>query len=191
MIDLSGQLTLETANDLRERLGWARSLDALGLLRMTPAQYLDPVTGLRAKKMEMDMVNELTIDPAFLRRLVFKMRAVSLGDEDIPSDARDNAPFGGHHITLNEEVSTGATRDDLVEEINGMDFGQQQELVALMWVGRGDLGAGEWADALALAEERAETPTPQYLLSHPLAADDIASGLEALGHDHILQDGGY
>jgi uncharacterized protein (DUF2267 family) len=58
-------------------------------------------------------------------------------------------------------------------------------------VGRGDFGAEEWRDALALATERADSPTSQYLLAHPMAADDIASGLEALGHDHILQDGSY
>ncbi|WP_176439230.1 DUF3775 domain-containing protein [Puniceibacterium sediminis] len=139
----------------------------------------------------MDTSNELTIGPDFLRNLLFKMRAVSLGDEDTPRDARDNAQQGGHHITLAEEVGTDASREELVEEIDGMDVEHQQELVALMWVGRGDFGAEEWADALALAAERSDSPSSKYLLSHPMAADEIASGLEELGHDHILQDGSY
>lgn len=134
---------------------------------------------------------ELTIEPGFLSRLVFKMRAVSLGDEDIPRDARDNAGNGGHHITLAEEIGTEGTRGELVEEIDGMDPEHQQELVALMWVGRGDFEADDWHEALAMAGERADTPTARYLLSHPLCADEIVSGLEALGHDHILRDGTY
>ncbi len=138
-----------------------------------------------------DMVNVLTIEPGYLRRLLFKMRATSLGDEDTPRDARDNAVAGGHHITLNEEVDTEAMHGELVEEIDGIDPEHQYELVALMWVGRGDFGQEDWDEALALATERSDTPTSRYLLSHPMAADDIASGLEELGHDHLLQDGAY
>lgn len=137
------------------------------------------------------MINNLTIGPGFLRRLLFKMRAVELGDEDTPRDARDNALPESHHITLNEEVGTTLTQEELVEEIDGMIPEHQFELVALMWVGRGDFGEADWEEALALAAERAFRPTSQYLLSHPLAADDIANGLEELGHDHILQDGAY
>ncbi|MBJ3763696.1 DUF3775 domain-containing protein [Maribius pontilimi] len=134
---------------------------------------------------------ELTIPSGYLRRLIFKMRAASLGDEDTPRDARDNAQAGGHHITLSEEVDPDATIEELVEEIDGMDPDHQHELVALMWIGRGDFAADDWDEALALAAERAVTPTSHYLLAHPTAADEIASGLEELGHDHVLQDGAY
>ncbi len=134
---------------------------------------------------------EMTIEPGFLSRLVFKMRAVSIGDEDTPRDARDNAGQGGHHVTLAEEVGSSGPYEELVEEIDGMVPEHQHELVALMWVGRGDFDADGWQEALALAADRADTPTARYLLSHPLCADEIASGLETLGHDHILQDGAY
>jgi Protein of unknown function (DUF3775) len=137
------------------------------------------------------MIDELAIEPDFLRRLIFKMRAVMLGNEDMPQDAGDNAPRGSHHHVLQEEAETGLAEDELIAEIDSMDPEHQVELVALMWVGRGDFGADEWNDALALAAERADRATSQYLLSHPMAADDIAGGLEALGHDHILQDGAY
>ena len=140
---------------------------------------------------DMEIVNELTIEPDYLRRLLFKIRAASIGDEDTPREARDNAISGGHHITLIEEVDTHSLRDELTGEIDAMDPEHQQELVALMWVGRGDFGPEEWGDALKLAAERADTPASQYLLSHPMVADEIASGLEVLGHDHILVDGTY
>lgn len=137
------------------------------------------------------MPEELTIVPDFLRELIFKMRAVTLGDADTPQDTAENVLRGSHHLILQEETETGLPREELVEEIDNMDLDHQLELVALMWVGRGDFGAEEWSDALTLAAERADSPTSHYLLAHPMAADDIASGLEALGHDHILQDGSY
>jgi hypothetical protein len=139
----------------------------------------------------MNIMDELTIEPGFLRRLIFKIRAAMLSDEDEPRDARDNAGEGAHHITLKEEVGVEATLEEMTNEIDGMDAEQRQELVALMWVGRGDFGAEDWEEALALAAERADRPTSEYLLSHPLVADEIVAGLEELGHDHILQDGNY
>lgn len=141
--------------------------------------------------MGLEMVNNLTIAPDFLRDLLFKMRAESLGDEDTPRDARDNALPNSHHITLNEEVGIELSQEELMEEIDAMTPDHQYELVALMWVGRGDFGEADWEEALALAAERAFRPTSEYLLSHPLAADDIANGLEVLGHDHLLLDGSY
>lgn len=141
------------------------------------------------------MANELTIAPGFLRSMLFKMRAVALGDEDTPRDARDNvhgpSVQGAHHTTLNEEVGVGASHEELVEEIDGLYPEHRYELVALMWIGRGDFAAEEWRDALALTAERADTPTSHYLLSHPMTADYIASGLEEMGYDHILENGMY
>jgi Protein of unknown function (DUF3775) len=139
----------------------------------------------------MTMTIELTIVPDFLARLIFKMRAAALGDEDAPRDARDNATGGTHHVTLREEVGDDLTQQELIDEIDGMDPDHQHELVALMWVGRGDFGAADWDEAMSLAAERADRPTSEYLLDHPMAADDIASGLEVLGHDHILLDGEF
>ena len=138
-----------------------------------------------------NMTIELTIPSDFLGRLIFKMRAVMLGDDDIPRDARDNAVPGMHHITLQEESGSDLTRQELIDEIDDMLPDHQHELVALMWVGRGDFGAEDWDEARSLAAERADRPTSEYLFDHPMAADDIASGLEVLGHDHILLDGTF
>lgn len=119
------------------------------------------------------------------------MRAVMLGGEDVPRDARDNATGGTHHITLGEEVGSKLTRQELIDGIDEMYPDHQHELVALMWVSRGDFGAEDWDEALSLAAERADRPTSDYLLDHPMAADDIAGGLEVLGCDHILLDGTF
>ena len=53
----------------------------------------------------------------------------------------------------------------------------QSDLVALMWLGRGD---GDWPDLRIMAAERRETPTFSYLGATPLVAEYLAAGLSAL-----------
>lgn len=45
---------------------------------------------------------------------------------------------------------------------------QQAELVALMWIGRGDAEPEEWEQTIELALQLKERPTPDYLLKSPL-----------------------
>ncbi|MGE0388488.1 MAG: DUF3775 domain-containing protein [Gammaproteobacteria bacterium] len=67
--------------------------------------------------------------------------------------------------------------------IAALDADQQAELVALMWIGRGDFGADEWAQALAEALARANSRTADYLLGTPLVAIYLEEGLLAVEED--------
>ncbi|SEA11403.1 DUF3775 domain-containing protein [Microbulbifer marinus] len=59
---------------------------------------------------------------------------------------------------------------------------QQQEVVALLWLGRGDYTRAEWQDAIAQAADRWNPQTAEYLIAHPLLADHLEKGLELFGH---------
>jgi hypothetical protein len=61
---------------------------------------------------------------------------------------------------------------------------QQAELVALMWLGRGDYGLDEWEEASneALAQFLDHGNTVTYLLSHPMVSDHLEEGLIAHGY---------
>lgn len=63
--------------------------------------------------------------------------------------------------------------DDLAEEA-------QIDLVALLWLGRDD---GDWIQLRKLALQEHNDATSHYIIGTPLAADFLASGLEALGFD--------
>jgi len=54
---------------------------------------------------------------------------------------------------------------------------EQCELVALVWVGRGDHTAAEWSEALRLARQEHNDRTSEYLLGTPLLADYLGEGL--------------
>lgn len=65
--------------------------------------------------------------------------------------------------------------------VRDLEPDQQHQLVALMWLGRGDYSLDEWEDAVMEAAENATRSTPQYLMAHPQIADFLMDGLEIFG----------
>jgi hypothetical protein len=77
-------------------------------------------------------------------------------------------------------------RDDLnVAEFNGivsdMSERQRSELVALMWVGRGDFGPEEWEEAVDEALGDFSIRAAAYVLAHPMVSDHLEEGMIAFG----------
>jgi hypothetical protein len=79
-------------------------------------------------------------------------------------------------------------REEIRQEIRGLDDRQQAELVALLWVGRGHVEPQDWASTVAMAQERRDRPTEDYLLGDPLVAEFWAEGAERLGVDLPIED---
>ena len=124
---------------------------------------------------------DLTIDPDYLRLLIIKVRSF-MGKEatDVPDDASnftdDDAPAAAF-----QEEDEDLSREEVVEEIQGLEPRKRAELVALMWLGRGDAEPEEWNDLVTQATERREVPTEKYLLDNPLVAEHWLEGMERLG----------
>jgi hypothetical protein len=127
------------------------------------------------------MMAELSIDPTYLRHLIVKVRAF-MGKEstDIPDDASNPIDDALPPSALQDEEDD-LSREEVIEEIRGLNPRQQAELVALMWLGREDGEAEEWEDLVTRALERREVPTENYLLDHPLLAEHWLDGMERLG----------
>jgi hypothetical protein len=135
-------------------------------------------------------MDELNLNPKFLQNLILRTRAVMTGDaaqaddEGNYVDEKDGAPpsYDDRDQTLAE----------LAGEIEDLEPDQQAELVALMWIGRGDMEPDEWEGALRLAMERRQGPTSTYLLSNPLLAEHWDEGLDRLfdGSD-LVETGEY
>jgi hypothetical protein len=84
---------------------------------------------------------ELTIDPDYLRRLIVKVRSFMAKEEpELPEEGSnpvdDELPLGA----LQDEEGD-LSREEVVEEIQGLTTRQRAELVALMWLGLGGLVA--------------------------------------------------
>lgn len=82
-------------------------------------------------------------------------------------------------------LATYAT-DPILEEfrsvVTDLDRSQQVEVVALMWMGRGDYSPEEWKTVLQEASNEWTSYTADYLLAHPMVADHLSEGLEMLGY---------
>jgi hypothetical protein len=136
-------------------------------------------------------VEPLTLNPKFLQGLILKVRAlmargVYVADEDGTfSDDPDEPQLRAESVDL--------TDDEVIAEIDDLEPDQQAELVALFWIGRGDLEPDEWDEAMRLAlERRREGSTAIYLLSHPHLAEHWDEGLDKLydGSD-LVETGEY
>ncbi|OOG25660.1 hypothetical protein B1C78_06015 [Thioalkalivibrio denitrificans] len=71
---------------------------------------------------------------------------------------------------------------DLKTQIDDLDPEQQVQLVALMWLGRGDYEADEWDMAVEDAKDNWTPTTAEYLIATPLVSDYLTEGLALLGY---------
>ena len=133
----------------------------------------------------------LTINPDFLRSLILKLRAVMAQEELVSPDSGSNASDDEGPATL-QDSPDNLIRDEIASQIEDLEPDQQAELVALMWIGRGDMEPEEWREAMEMAADRRDGPTSRYLLSHPHVADHIEEGVDLLldGTD-LMETGEY
>lgn len=123
---------------------------------------------------------EISLSPDFLRSLILKLRALMAQEGMVTPDAGGNPTDDDAAPVALQDDPDNLTRAELVAQIDDLEPDQQAELVALMWIGRGDMEPEEWEDALALAAERREGGTADYLLAQPQAAEDIDEGIDLL-----------
>ncbi|MPZ10005.1 MAG: DUF3775 domain-containing protein [Kiloniellaceae bacterium] len=123
----------------------------------------------------------LEIDPAAVCFLIAKARAF---DAKVASADRDEVSQPGEDDM--HDVLEDYGDDPVAEEIRGaiedLNEDEQVELVAMIWVGRGDFSVTEWEEALTAARERHTGPSAKYLLGMPLLGDLLEEGFTALGY---------
>lgn len=86
-----------------------------------------------------------------------------------------------HVIYLAREGDVGAR--EVHAFIDALNEDEQASMTAVAWIGRGAFEAEEYNEAFATAISEATTPTADYLMGMPHLAENLESGLEALGID--------
>ena len=103
---------------------------------------------------------------------------VGSSDEEGGIDAYED---GAEHVL--ESVAGDGTLDQVRGVIDGLDVDEQADLVALVWIGRGDFEPEEWPVAVRRAAERRTHRTSGYLLGIPKVGDLLAEGLASMGYE--------
>ncbi|WP_142849182.1 DUF3775 domain-containing protein [Telmatospirillum sp. J64-1] len=112
--------------------------------------------------------------------------AQELGGKAQPID--DDSPVGGSGddspLSPMQEYSGDPTYQILVDLIEELPPDEQADLLAMLWVGRGDFDVTEFEDAQSRAnDEVGEGIAPQRIIDHPLLAEYLISSLQDLGYE--------
>lgn len=104
------------------------------------------------------------------------------GQEQVVIPDRPDSPSDDWALQVLAEHAGDTTYQELRNLINDLEPDQQQELVALMWLGRGDFDVDEWEQAVEQAQENWNRRTAEYLIATPLVADYLEEGLSLLAN---------
>ena len=103
----------------------------------------------------------------------------------VPATAGDRTTTGDDSrlVTIEEPEGIGededARRGEMIEFVAGLNVEEQTDLLALIWLGRGDYELAEWDDAVAEAEARIAARDPDYMIGDAALPEYLGGGLEA------------
>jgi hypothetical protein len=124
---------------------------------------------------------ELQISPEKVCFIIAKAREFDAKDAVSDPDPGSNASDDNMASVL-EDHADDPVVEELTSLINDMNEDEQIDLVALVWLGREDYSAADWAEVRKEAARAHNKNTARYLLGIPLLGDFLEDGLALLGH---------
>jgi hypothetical protein len=112
--------------------------------------------------------------------IIVKAREFDAEVEPVDSDPGSSPSDDGVRVVL-EDYEDGVTLTELRDAIDSLNDDEVVEVIALVWLGRGDFSREEWEDALALARERHTSRSAEYLVGTPNLGDCLEEGAAQLG----------
>jgi hypothetical protein len=118
----------------------------------------------------------LTITPDSAFSIVLKARQFDAKVEETDPDSGSN-PSDDSSVDALEFGPDDDTLHELSSAISDLNDDEQRDLIALIWLGRGDFSLGEWNDARAAASDIGRERAPRYVAGIPLVGDYLEDGL--------------
>jgi hypothetical protein len=122
----------------------------------------------------------LTVSSESVCFIIVKAREFDAQDVVTDPDSGSNATDDNQASVL-EAHSDDLTQKELVAFINALSEEEQADLVALLWLGRGDGTLEDWDDLRDEAQRQHNNRTAAYLLGEPLLSDHLEEGLSQFG----------
>lgn len=122
----------------------------------------------------------LTISSESVCFIIIKAREYEVQDVETDVDSGSNAS-DDKMVSVLEAHADDLTRKELVGFIAALHEEEQTDLVALMWLGRGDGTLEDWPELRDEARELHNNRTATYLLGEPLLPDYLEEGLSQVG----------
>jgi len=121
----------------------------------------------------------MEISPDLVKAIIEHAHAFDVKEADTDPDSGSN-PTDDDELDILQDTPGDLTGADLRVVLEALNVDQAAELVALMWIGRGEYEADNWAHVVQRARERATGPTSRYLMGVPMLGDYLQDGLDAL-----------
>ena len=118
----------------------------------------------------------LTINPRNAFAIIKKARQYAVKVPQTDPDSGSNPTDDGSVDSL-EFGPFDDTRRELLSAIRDLNDDEQQDLVALVMLGRGDFTLAEWSDARAAALEISRARTPDFIAGIPKVSDYLEEGM--------------
>lgn len=100
-------------------------------------------------------------------------------DPVIPDQGSNETDDGDRRIL--EDHDDDSTLQVLTDALHGLNDEEMVNVLALVWLGRGDGTEDDWDDVLKEAEEIRDKKAPAYLTGIPLLSSHLEEGLSKLG----------
>jgi len=126
----------------------------------------------------------MEIKPENVCHIIFRTRQLSAIEamyetgENVETDAEELMEDVEAGRVIHEEREHDPTYYEIKGFIDELSRDDQCELIALVWLGRGDSNMSDWDDLVALAKERWSKHTAEYLLAMPLLGDYLQDALD-------------
>jgi len=116
-----------------------------------------------------------------LAYIIEKAREFDEETAPVDNDSGSN-PSDDNDVAILEATPDNPTQQELVAALESLDDDQRIEILALMWLGRGDFDRDGWRDALVQAREIHNEKETDYLIGTPLLSDYLEAALDTLGY---------
>ena len=119
--------------------------------------------------------------------LILRVRAIDV-KEGQTDPASGSNPTDDGAIDALVATPDDATEAELRDVIAGLNDDERADLIALVYIGRGDMGPEEGGDAVRVArggEEASALSTADWLIGIPNLADLLDEGLNAMGRSCV------
>jgi len=119
--------------------------------------------------------------------LILRARAIDVKEGITDPDSGSNPIDDGNLDSLTSSPDD-ATEEEVREFIAGLNDDERHDLIALVYIGRGDMEPEEWGDAVRLAKEREDAMSisaADWLIGIPNLGDLLDEGLAAMGRSCV------
>jgi hypothetical protein len=115
--------------------------------------------------------------------IILRAKAIDV-KEGMTDPASGSNPIDDGNLDSLVESPDDATEQELRDVMAGLNDDERADLIALVYIGRGDMEPEEWGAAVRLAKERENAgsiTTADWLLGIPNLGDLLDEGLAAMG----------